>query len=90
MSDDPLTLREAAEICGESVRTLRRRIEDGRLDAFQRGQATSPMLITRAALAAYMAQSGAARVAAIAALDLDVLESLIRRVVREELDRRSD
>lgn len=52
--DVALTLREAAGLAGESVRTLRRRIVDGRLEAFQRGGVTSPLLVTREALAAYM------------------------------------
>ena len=50
-----LTLREAAALAGESVRTLTRRIADGRLEAFQMGAfANSPLLVTREALAAYM------------------------------------
>lgn len=80
---EPLTLREAAEIAGESVRTLRRRVASGHLAAFQRGAATSPMLIERDALAAYLASKAGPSVAAFAT----GLEPLIRRIVREELRR---
>ena len=85
MTADALTLREAAELAGESVRTLRRRIADGRLEAFQRGAATSPLLVTREALAVYMEGRAPVASAASAALDRAELEALIRRIVREEL-----
>ena len=47
MTDKPTayTLREAAALAGESIRTLRRRIASGALTAHQKGANTSPLLV---------------------------------------------
>lgn len=87
MTDKPTayTLREAAALAGESIRTLRRRIAAGALTAHQIGANTSPLLVTPEALAEYLDGRSPMRVAA--ELSREELETLIRTIVREELAR---
>ncbi len=87
MTDKPTayTLREAATLAGESIRTLRRRIAAGALTAHQIGANTSPLLVTPEALAEYL--DGRSPMRAAAELSRGELETLIRTIVREELAR---
>lgn len=73
------TLREVAAETGESLSTIRRRIADGALEATQRGANTSPLLVTREALDAYLASRRPRPTA------LECSEARVRRIVRDEL-----